>query len=71
MCGRFSVIEKPVSAFVNDEFGIEFQTKDNQDLRPTQRVATIIKQAESFYQQDTTWSIKPAWSKKLLINAQA
>jgi putative SOS response-associated peptidase YedK len=71
MCGRFSVIEKPLSAFVNDEFGIEFHTQDNQDVRPTQQVATVINESGKYSQQDASWGIKPAWSKKILINAQA
>jgi len=71
MCGRFSVIEKPICAFVNDEFGIEFQTKDNLDVRPTQNIATIMNDSGKYSQQDASWGIKPAWSKRILINAQA
>jgi len=71
MCGRMSVLEKPVSAYVDDEFGIQFNTKDNLDLRPTQNVATLVKPQQHFKQQDACWGIKPAWSKKILINAQA
>ena len=71
MCGRFSVIDDPLAKQVSDMLGIQFSTKTNTDLRPTQDVATISLLENCIQQQNTIWGIKPSWSKKLLINAQA
>ncbi len=71
MCGRFIVNSKQVEPWVMDNWDIKFSTSTNLDLRPTQLVSTIIQSDGSLHQFDTKWGIKPAWSKRLLINAQA
>jgi len=71
MCGRLNVIDDPLAKWVSDHFGISFTTESNFDLRPTQEIATISRISESVQQIDTTWGIKPSWSKKLIINAQS
>ncbi|MFT5521734.1 MAG: putative SOS response-associated peptidase YedK [Enterobacterales bacterium] len=70
MCGRFSVNKEQVESWVLDNWNVSFECETNHDLRPTQSVSTIIKCNESLTQLNTTWGIKPSWSKKLLINAQ-
>lgn len=67
MCGRMDIDEKPVREWVKSTLNIEFDLQSNHDLRPTQPVATI---GGSRNQIDATWGIRPAWAKKLLINAQ-
>ncbi|AYV11542.1 MULTISPECIES: SOS response-associated peptidase [Shewanella] len=71
MCGRLNVIADPLCQWVSHTLGLEFHTKDNPDLRPTQHVATIASHQGRLQQLDTTWGIKPAWAKQILINAQA
>ncbi|QRH02128.1 SOS response-associated peptidase [Shewanella litorisediminis] len=71
MCGRMNVIADPLCQWVGETLGLDFHTSDNVDLRPTQAVATVVHQQGSLKQLDTTWGIKPAWAKNILINAQA
>jgi len=70
MCGRLDV-SNPLSHAVTMALNINFQTEDNHDLRPTQKVSTVTAINGQLQQLDTTWGIKPNWAKKLLINAQA
>ncbi len=76
MCGRFNVIGDPLSQIVSEQLGIKFSAQNNPDLCPSQQVSTLVKLANDqpelkIGQYNTTWGIKPDWSKKLLINAQA
>jgi len=71
MCGRLNVIDSPLVEQVCEFLGIDFSTTTNIDLSPTQWVASIVMRDDKIQQLNTTWGIKPEWSKKLLINAQA
>jgi putative SOS response-associated peptidase YedK len=71
MCGRLNVIDNPVMKIVFDILGIDFYTKTNHDLRPTQEVAVVAAVDGMMQPLHTTWGIKPGWSKKLIINAQS
>ena len=70
MCGRMNVNADPIVEWIYKLLEIPFSTTSNDDLRPTQEVATIATLNGGIQQLDTTWGIKPSWSKKLLINAQ-
>jgi len=70
MCGRMNVNADPIVEWIYRLLDIPFSTTSNDDLRPTQEVATIATLNGDIQQLDTTWGIKPSWSKKLLINAQ-
>ena len=70
MCGRINVYGEPLSKAVSSVLQIDFQASTNNDLRPTQTVSTVAFN-NGLQQLDTTWGIKPSWSKKLLINAQS
>ena len=70
MCGRLNVTDSPTAEWVATYLGIDFSTKTNADLRPTQLVSAITKRGVFLEQLNLTWGIKPAWSKKLLINAR-
>ncbi len=71
MCGRLNVTDSPLVEWICDELGIPFTTQTNKDLRPSQQVDTIAMGSQSPEQITAFWGIKPSWSKKLLINAQA
>ncbi|ABE56510.1 protein of unknown function DUF159 [Shewanella denitrificans OS217] len=71
MCGRINIFSNDLNAKVSNSLGINFHSQQNLDLRPTQQVATLVMQNQEIDQQDASWGIQPAWSKKLLINAQA
>ena len=71
MCGRLDVQTTKISIPVSELIGIEFKSVENRDLRPTQQVSTITLLDNRIQQLNTSWGIKPSWSKKLLINAQA
>jgi len=70
MCGRLSIYGEPLSKAVSSALQINFQAPTNNDLCPTQTVSTLAFK-NGIHQLDTTWGIKPQWSKKLLINAQS
>lgn len=77
MCGRMNVVHDSLCPIISDFFGFNFSTPTNNNLSPSQTVATIVATTlknngdYSGYQQlDTSWGIQPSWSKKLLINAQ-
>lgn len=70
MCGRFS-INKSLTPIVSELFNTPFSAETNDNLSPSQSVATIIKSDSKYHQVDALWGIKPNWSKKLIINAQA
>lgn len=71
MCGRLNIIDDPLCQLISETVGIEYSTKSNDDLRPSQDIAAIIKPPSGFMQINAAWGIQPSWSKKLLINAQA
>lgn len=70
MCGRLNVSEDPLARQVSEALGVSFHVTTNHDLRPTQTIGAIASNG-SLHQIDTQWGIKPTWSRKLLINAQA
>ena len=67
MCGRLNVSDSPQVKELCQQLNIEFSTVSNADLRPTQGVDVLAGDA----QLHTRWGIQPAWSDRLLINAQA
>lgn len=71
MCGRFDIIEKPVKAFMDANFHLNFEVQTNHDVRPTQSVATLCQSNHQYQQLNAAWGIKPNWARKLLINAQS
>ncbi len=75
MCGRMNVIDDPnVRAFM-DALGIPVYPKQNhhfnQELRPTDETLLITTQDERIVTTNSSWGIKPSWSKQLLINAKS
>lgn len=70
MCGRFTV-DKSLTPIVSELFNTPFNVESNDNLSPSQSVATIFKSDSNYQQINALWGIKPNWSKKLIINAQA
>lgn len=70
MCGRLNILANMLNNQVSDELRIRFEAEENSDLRPTQKVSTVISSPRGLEQLDMHWGIQPNWSKKLLINAQ-
>ena len=70
MCGRFSV-NKALAPIVSELFNTPFSVETNDNLSPSQSVATISSSGSKYHQVNALWGIKPLWSKKLIINAQA
>ena len=70
MCGRLNIYGDSLSQAVSSALHINFKAANNNDLCPTQTVSTVAFN-NGMHQLDTTWGIKPQWSKKLLINAQS
>jgi len=70
MCGRFSV-DKALTPIISELFNTYYSVETNTNLSPSQSVATIINSGSNYQQVNAMWGIKPNWSKKLIINAQA
>lgn len=70
MCGRFSV-SKAISSSVSELFNTHFNAETNVNVSPSQSVATVVNCHSAYQQVNALWGIKPTWSKKLIINAQA
>lgn len=70
MCGRFTV-DKGLTPIVSELFNMHYSVKTNNNLSPSQLVATVTNADSNYNQVNALWGIKPKWSKKLIINAQA
>jgi putative SOS response-associated peptidase YedK len=71
MCGRIDIQPNNINEAVKAGFGVDWDTKENRDLRPTQLVDALLSAPTGFVQTSLQWGIRPSWSKQLLINAQA
>ena len=71
MCGRIDIQPNNIKEAVKAGFGVDWNTKVNRDLRPTQRVDALLSAPPGLVQTSLQWGIKPSWSKQLVINAQA
>jgi putative SOS response-associated peptidase YedK len=71
MCGRIDILPNKIRDAVKAGFGVEWESRENRDLRPTQQVDTLRAESQGFTQARLQWGIQPSWSKQLLINAQA
>ena len=71
MCGRIDIQPNNINEAVKAGFGVDWDTKENRDLRPTQLVDALLSAPAGFVQTSLQWGIRPSWSKQLLINAQA
>ncbi len=71
MCGRFNIIDDPLTKLTGELLGIEFTTSANSNVCPSETIATVGQINNNLEQINANWGIKPSWAKKLLINAQA
>ncbi|MCK6263382.1 SOS response-associated peptidase, partial [Vibrio sp. ZSDE26] len=71
MCGRFNVIDDPLTKLVSELLDMKFTAQSNSDVRPTNGVSTVVHSGQQFEKLELGWGIKPNWAKRLIINAQA
>ncbi len=73
MCGRFNIVDDPLSKITSEILGIEFSTQSNSNACPSEIIQTVCLSngSNQLMQQAAQWGIKPNWAKKLLINAQS
>ena len=71
MCGRFNIIDDPLAKITSALLDIDFKTQSNTNVCPSELINAVTKRNGNYIQLDANWGIKPSWSKKLLINAQA
>ncbi|MDQ7049824.1 MAG: SOS response-associated peptidase family protein [Enterobacterales bacterium] len=78
MCGRFNVIDDPLSKLVSDWLKIDFKpTESNSNVCPSQSVDCLIatsannQSVTQIAQQAYPWGLRTDWSNKLLINARS
>lgn len=70
MCGRMNVIAAPLTQYLREQLNLDFHTVDNHDLRPTQRVDTLMSTPSGLHQVTTHWGIQPSWATRIIINAK-
>jgi len=71
MCGRFNIIDDPLTKLTSELLGINFTTSSNSNVCPSELISTASLVDGQISQVNANWGIKPSWSKKLLINAQS
>ncbi|WP_234497850.1 SOS response-associated peptidase [Vibrio maritimus] len=72
MCGRLNIIDDPFSQYVSEQLGLEFSTSQKTELFPSEQIDCIVSSTEQkLFTLPLSWGIKPSWSKRLIINAQA
>ncbi len=71
MCGRFNVIDDPITQSIMDLLGIEFEISTNDNVCPSELTSSLTMHEGSPVQVNAHWGIKPDWANKLLINAQS
>lgn len=71
MCGRFNIIDDPLTKLTSQLLGLDFSTKSNSNVCPSEHVACVGLLDNSVIQINPTWGIQPAWANRLIINAQA
>lgn len=71
MCGRFNVIDNPITQSIMDILDIKFEISTNDNVCPSELVSTLSLANGEITQVNANWGIKPDWANKLLINAQS
>lgn len=71
MCGRFNIIDDPLTKLTSELLGLEFSTTSNSNVCPSQQVASVGLVEGSPAQINAAWGIQPDWANRLIINAQA
>jgi len=71
MCGRLNISDYPLSQMVSDTLGMNFNSRSNTNLCPSESVSAVVQVNEQLNQVNMQWGIQPSWSKRLLINAQS
>ncbi|MFT6247714.1 MAG: putative SOS response-associated peptidase YedK [Cognaticolwellia sp.] len=71
MCGRLNIINHSLCKIVSDTVGFNFYSDSNDNLCPSETIATIVQSNQHLSQVNMRWGIQPSWSKRLLINAQS
>lgn len=72
MCGRLNIIDDPFSHYVSEQLGIEFSAQPREEAFPSENLECVVAGYDKqLFQHPLVWGIKPSWSNKLIINAQA
>lgn len=73
MCGRFNIVDDPLTKITSEILGINFSTVSNSNVCPSETIQTVYSSHDktALIQVPAQWGIKPDWANKLLINAQA
>lgn len=71
MCGSLNVISDHLALWVSHALNLNYTTTNNDDLRPTDHIDAVVSMEGRCLQLGARWGIKPSWSRKLIINAQA
>jgi putative SOS response-associated peptidase YedK len=70
MCARHSLTKEEIRIIIGEvEAVIKIQARFN--IAPSQKAPVIVAKHDGFAAVDMAWGWHPAWSKQLLINAQA
>src|SRR5580693_525328 len=70
MCSRFSQTKEEIKIRVRD-LEVVFGVVARYNIAPSQKVTVIVEDKGAIRPVEMKWGWTPAWSKQLLINAQA
>lgn len=71
MCGRFNVIDDPITQSIMELLGIDFSITTNDNVCPSELISSIAITDNKLIQINASWGIKPDWANRLIINAQS
>ncbi len=71
MCGRFNIIDDPLTKLTSQLLGLTFSAQSNSNVCPSESISTVMSLNNVMTQVNADWGIKPSWANRLIINAQA
>jgi putative SOS response-associated peptidase YedK len=72
MCGRYSLTKKEMRIISKLPPGeLQFWFRERFNIAPTEEVPVIVLEEGRLWQREISWGLRPPWSKRPLINAQA
>ena len=64
MCGRFNIIDDPLTQLIAEIAGITIRTETRYNVAPTEQVPVLIQDESGWQLLDMRWWLVPYWSKE-------
>ena len=68
MCGRLNVVSDPLSQFLMDVLGVQYDGEDNYNLAPMSQVPILVQREQTGIEvQPMQWWLIPYWADASLL----